>query len=69
MTLFSEKNNQEHNYQFFKTMTEEQLKVMADDYAAKFEPMFRKVARFAFIEGMQLGMELSKEVIEECSQQ
>jgi hypothetical protein len=50
-------------------MTEEQLKVMADDYAAKFEPMFRKVARFAFIEGMQLGMEMSKEVIEECSQQ
>ena len=50
-------------------MTEEQLKVMADDYAAKFEPMFRKVARFAFIEGMQLGMEMSKEVIEGCSQQ
>lgn len=42
-------------------MTEEQLKVMADEYAAKFEPMFRKVARFAFIEGMQLGMEIIKD--------
>jgi hypothetical protein len=31
-------------------MTEEQIKAMADEYAAKFEPMFRKVARFAFIE-------------------
>jgi hypothetical protein len=50
-------------------MTEEQLKVMADDYAAKFEPMFRKVARFAFIDGMMKGFEQSKEAIEQCSQQ
>ena len=50
-------------------INEEQIKQMADEYAAKFGPMFRKVARFAFIEGMQLGMELSKEMIEECSQQ
>lgn len=41
-------------------MTEEQMKSMADDYAAKFEPMFRKVARFAFIEGMQMGMKIIK---------
>ena len=37
---------------------EEQLKKMADEYAAEFEPMFRKVARRAFIDGM---LEMAKQ--------
>ena len=45
-------------------MTEEQLKVMADEYAAKFEPMFRKVARIAFVDGMKKAMEIIKKLIE-----
>ena len=50
-------------------MTEEQIKQMADEYASGYIPMYQKVVKIAFIEGIQLGMELSKEVIEECSQQ
>lgn len=50
-------------------MTEEQIKQMADEYASEYIPMYQKVVKIAFIEGIHLGMELSKEVIEECSQQ
>lgn len=39
-------------------ITEEQLKVMADEYAAEYVPMYQKVAGIAFIDGMKKAMEI-----------
>lgn len=41
-------------------MTEEQLKVMADEYAAEYVPMYQKVAGIAFVDGMKKAMEIIK---------
>lgn len=34
-------------------MTQERIEQLAEAYAAEFEPMFRKVARRAYIDGLQ----------------
>lgn len=41
-------------------INEEQLKVMADEYAAEYVPMYQKVAGIAFIDGMKKAMEIIK---------
>lgn len=50
-------------------MTEEQIKQMADEYASEYIPMYQKVVKIAFIDGMMKGFEQSREAIEQCSQQ
>ena len=45
-------------------MTEEQIKAMADEYAAEYEPMYQKVARISFVDGMKKAMEIIKKLIE-----
>lgn len=39
-------------------MTQERIEQFAEAYAAEFEPMFRKVARRAYIDGLQHYAEL-----------
>lgn len=41
-------------------MTEEQIKAMADEYAAEYAPMYQKVAGIAFVDGMKKAMEIIK---------
>lgn len=41
-------------------MTEEQLKAMAEEYAAEYVPMYQKVAGIAFVDGMKKAMEIIK---------
>ena len=45
-------------------MTEEQIKQMVDGYAAEYVPMYQKVARIAFVDGMKKAMEIIKKLIE-----
>lgn len=46
-------------------MTEEQIKALAEEYIKDYDPMFRKAARVAFIEGMQTAMEYMREKLTE----
>ena len=46
-------------------MTEEQIKAMADEYAAEYVPMYQKVAGIAFIDGMKAAMEFIKKKLTE----
>lgn len=41
-------------------ITEEQIKAMADEYAAEYVPMYQKVAGIAFVDGMEKAMEIIK---------
>ena len=38
-------------------MTEEQIKVMAEEYASEYIKMYQRVAEVAFIDGMKAAME------------
>ena len=46
-------------------MTEEQIKALAEEYIKDYDPMFRKAARVAFIEGMQTAMKIVREKLTE----
>lgn len=44
-------------------MTEEQIRKMAEEYASEYIPMYQKVVKIAFIDGMIQGMQKVKEDI------
>ena len=46
-------------------MTEQEINQLAEEYAAEFEPMFRKVARRAYVDGMLKAMEYIREKLSE----
>lgn len=46
-------------------MTEEQIKAMAEEYKAEYVPMYQKVAKQAYIDGMLAAMEYMKKKLSE----
>ena len=46
-------------------MTDEKIKEMAEEYIKDVEPMFRKVMRAAYINGMKDAMEVIKQKLME----
>jgi hypothetical protein len=42
-------------------MTEQEIKKLADEYASEYLPMYQKVVKIAFIDGMQKAYEHMKE--------
>lgn len=50
---------------FFYTMTEEQIKAMAEEYTKNYISRFKKVAEQAYIDGMLDAMKYMKEKLSE----
>lgn len=46
-------------------MTEQEIKQIAEEYADKYVPMYQKVAKIAFMDGMQKALEYMKEKLAE----
>lgn len=46
-------------------MTEEQMKILADEYKAEYAPMYQKVAGIAFIDGFYAAMKFMSDRLKE----
>ena len=46
-------------------MTEQEINRMAEEYTTKYIPMYQKVAKIAFMDGMQKALEYMKEKLAE----